>query len=323
MKNKINLFKSSNNRNKEIDNINNIATKDEELLRTYNEEDLDEENISELETSADEIIDLDEENENKLYYNREKNPQKYKSRLLKKQKTTRENIIVEDNLQDSNINSDKNIEEKTDTDYENDDYDEDNRKKRKKKPVKILNIMFIMISIIIVMIGVDYICVENYNKGPFFAIPIHTYKDGGSKEYIGLGYKVIKYNQIQGRKDKIIGTWALKYNTTPLTIEDLDLSIEFNKNKTKTYNKYNKKFLRIISTLENIDTDNNLITIGYVDEGKKYSLDIVCQMANKDSNISNLKVNSKITVIGTVSGYDYKTKNTVATLYLSNCFAEQ
>lgn len=64
MKNKINLFKSSKNRNKEIDNINNIATKDEELLRTYNEEDLDEENISELETSADEIIDLDEENEN-------------------------------------------------------------------------------------------------------------------------------------------------------------------------------------------------------------------------------------------------------------------
>lgn len=323
MKNKKNLFNSSKDENKEIDNINNIATKDEELLKTYNEEDLDEENISELETSADEIIDLDEENENKSYYDREKTPKKYKSRLFKKPKTLRENIIVEDNLQDSDINSNNNVKEKTDIDYEDDDYDENDRNKRNKKPIKILNIIFIIISIIIVIFGIDYICVENYNKGPFFAIPIHTYKDGGSKEYIGLGYKVIKYNQIQGRKDKVIGTWALKYNTTPLTVEDLDLSIEFNTNETKTYNKYNKKFLRIVSTLENIDTDNNLITIGYVDEGKKYSLDIVCQMADKDSNISNLKVNSKITVIGTVSGYDYKTKNTVATLYLSNCFAEQ
>lgn len=323
MKNKKNLFNSSKDENKEIDNINNIATKDEELLKTYNEEDLDEENISELETAADEIIDLDEENENKSYYDREKTPKKYKSRLFKKPKTLRENIIVEDNLQDSDINSNNNVEEKTDIDYEDNDYDENDHNKRNKKPIKILNIIFIIISIIIVIFGIDYICVENYNKGPFFAIPIHTYKDGGSKEYIGLGYKVIKYNQIQGRKDKVIGTWALKYNTTPLTVEDLDLSIEFNTNETKTYNKYNKKFLRVVSTLENIDTDNNLITIGYVDEGKKYSLDIVCQMADKNSNISNLKVNSKITVIGTVSGYDYKTKNTVATLYLSNCFAEQ
>ena len=36
------------------------------------------------------------------------------------------------------------------------------------------------------------------------------YKDGGTKEYYGLGYKVIKYNQIEGRRDTQIGLWNLK-----------------------------------------------------------------------------------------------------------------
>ena len=45
-----------------------------------------------------------------------------------------------------------------------------------------------------------------------FIIKTHTYNDGGTKEYYGLGYKVIKYNQVQGRRDKVIGSWKLKYN---------------------------------------------------------------------------------------------------------------
>ena len=31
------------------------------------------------------------------------------------------------------------------------------------------------------------------SKAPIFSIPIIVYKDGGSTEYYGIGYKIIKY----------------------------------------------------------------------------------------------------------------------------------
>lgn len=45
---------------------------------------------------------------------------------------------------------------------------------------------------------------------PIFCVNIKTYRDGGTKEYIGIGYKVIKYNNNK-RKDFQIGTFFLKY----------------------------------------------------------------------------------------------------------------
>ena len=98
---------------------------------------------------------------------------------------------------------------------------------------KILKIIFFILIVFILLAILDIILVFYYSKGPFFAIPIKTYDDGGTKEYYGIGYKVIKYNQLQGRRDMEIGTYRLKYNATPIEIESLDLSIEFNNNQDK------------------------------------------------------------------------------------------
>jgi hypothetical protein len=40
-------------------------------------------------------------------------------------------------------------------------------------------------------------------------------KDGGTSEYLGLGYKIIDYNKIDGRKDVVfiplyINKWGIK-----------------------------------------------------------------------------------------------------------------
>jgi len=86
---------------------------------------------------------------------------------------------------------------------------------------------------ITIMISTDVICVSRFNVGPFFALPLHTYKDGGSRAYYGIGYKVIQYNQIQGRRDKELGFWNLKYNTNAINIKDLDLAIDFYKTKIR------------------------------------------------------------------------------------------
>lgn len=55
------------------------------------------------------------------------------------------------------------------------------------------------------------------NKLPIFVIKTGVEKDGGTKNYIGFGYKVIKYH-IRGENGTIvkdnyeIGSWFLKYN---------------------------------------------------------------------------------------------------------------
>ncbi len=288
------------------DDIQDIATKEAELLNSYNEnkedyyeDNSDNENLDINNINDYEVIEIDDSD-----------------------KEEKELEV------DNDINNDNNM-----ADYETENYDEyspedeyleENPKNRNSsKLVHFLNILFVIIIIALLMIATDIICVSKYNIGPFFAIPTHTYKDGGTKEYYGLGYKVIKYHQVQGRKDTEIGLWSLKYNIEPTTIKSVDLAIEFYNDEAKTYKKYYKKFVRVVSTLEKIDEKNNTITLSYIDEGKKYSLDIECNMASKNSNIDKLEKGKEVTIIGTVNKYDFKSSKKVGKLYINNCFAEQ
>ena len=195
------------------------------------------------------------------------------------------------------------------------------KKKNRNRITLIMNIIFSILIIGMIMISIDVICVARYNKGPFFAIKTATYKDGGTKVYHGIGYKVIKYNQIQGRRDMEIGTWGLKYDVNPTTISALDLAIEFTNTPKDTYTKYYKEFLRVNGNYKNKDSKKNTMTFGYVDEDGKYTLDIVCTMAEKES-IPELKEKDEITIIGTVTNYDLDKDGTNKTLYISDCFAE-
>lgn len=195
--------------------------------------------------------------------------------------------------------------------------------KKYKRTKMIINIFFIVILIIIAMITTDIIRVAKYDKKPLFAINTKTYKDGGSKEYIGLGYKVIDYYQLQGRRDIEIGTWNMKYNTNPVTIQDIDLAIELNNDEEKTYTSYYKKFVRIITTLKSVDKKNHKLNLGYTDEDGKYSLDIKCNLVDEQLNIDKFEKDKQITIIGTLKDYKSKTKKNNRTIYIKDCIAEQ
>ena len=195
-------------------------------------------------------------------------------------------------------------------------------KKERNIYKRIINIVFVIIILMLIMISIDVISVSRYGKGPYFAIPLKTYEEG-TKEYYGLGYKVIKYNQIQGRRDKEIGLWTLKYNTKPIDLDDVDLAIAFRKDEEKAYKKYYKKFLRVKSTLKEIDEKKNIVTIGYTDEDGKYTMDIICTLVPEQTNIVAFEKNKKITVIGTVNNYKGSTKKENKKLYIKNCIAQQ
>ena len=187
---------------------------------------------------------------------------------------------------------------------------------------KILNIILVIVVVLAIMISIDIVCVSKYQKGPYFAIRTSVYKDGGTKIYYGLGYKVIKYHQEVGRRDWQVGLWTMKYNTKPTAVSTLDLAIELRNTPEKSFKKYQRKFLKVEGEVYKINKKNKELTLRYLDEDKKYSLDIICSM---EKNNEDLEQGDNIEVIGTVEAYKVRNsqeKNTVNTLKMKHCFAK-
>lgn len=87
-------------------------------------------------------------------------------------------------------------------------------------------IIISLVILIVVLVITDIFVVKILERKPLFAFNTVTYKDGGTQEYIGLGYKVIDYNVLQGRQDIVIGPFWIKYeqgskeNSKAFTISD-------------------------------------------------------------------------------------------------------
>lgn len=62
--------------------------------------------------------------------------------------------------------------------------------------------MIFLATFPLIMIGTDY-CLAVFNISPIFSVRTAIYKDGGTRDYVGLGYKVINYNQLDGRTDVV------------------------------------------------------------------------------------------------------------------------
>ena len=187
---------------------------------------------------------------------------------------------------------------------------------------RIINIVFSIIIVIIAMIVTDYVRVTKFEYTPLFAVKTLELKDGGTTEYMGLGYKVIDYNQIQGRRDIEMGLWNMKRNSSPIDLSDVDLAIEFTTDEVVAYKKYYKEFVRIKSTLVEKNEKDNIITLRYTDEDGKYTLDTICKLVPEQTNISAFEKDKEITIIGTISKYVGATKKKNKQIYIKNCMAE-
>ena len=77
-----------------------------------------------------------------------------------------------------------------------------------KKVAKIVGI----ILIILVMLGIIFYTIDKNRaregQKPMFCIPIGMYLDGGTIEYIGLGYKVIDFNKMEDIVDNTMNYYT-------------------------------------------------------------------------------------------------------------------
>lgn len=79
-----------------------------------------------------------------------------------------------------------------------------------KKWSKILRILLCNLVILcVIFFVVDVIRVNGGNE-PLFCLLTATYKDGGTRKYLGLGYKVQLCKQIEGCHKAHIGTWFMQ-----------------------------------------------------------------------------------------------------------------
>ena len=123
-----------------------------------------------------------------------------------------------------------------------------------KKKLKIIGIIVAIIIILgVIFFTIDYDRVKK-QETPIFCIKTATFLDGGTTEYIGLGYKVIDFNKLNGYDEIKIGALFMDLDDFNAEIEIYDKKFEEEMNKmtpnksvnfTKTYN--------VITDLKNTD----------------------------------------------------------------------
>lgn len=95
-----------------------------------------------------------------------------------------------------------------------------------KKLIKIIGIVFVIIILLgFIFCIVDYNKIKNGNK-PIFCFKKIEYQDGGTNEYIGLGYKIIDFNTLLGYDEIKIGSWFMKYGDFDNEIASYEKYIE-------------------------------------------------------------------------------------------------
>ena len=60
----------------------------------------------------------------------------------------------------------------------------------------------------------------------------------------------------------------------------------------------------------------------YLDEDKKYTLDIYCKMAEKDSNVNAFEVGDTVSIIGTIGQFRIRDGIDPNIVNIRGCFAE-
>lgn len=191
----------------------------------------------------------------------------------------------------------------------------DEEKKLKKR----FTIIMIVALVLGTLIFIDILIANYTSVGPFLAIKVKTHNDGGTKEYYGLGYKVIKYRVKDGRNTTVVGSWTLKYDSISkaTTVEELGISFR-NNTKEALKNSY-KQFFIVTGKIDSIDKANKKIVLIYEDKDSG-NYTTKAEFYLKDvSKLENYNKNDVITISGTFTKYVSPKNNSVRTILFKDC----
>lgn len=167
--------------------------------------------------------------------------------------------------------------------------------------LKVLNFFLILVMAGAFLVVFDVVMVTKFNVGPIFAIKVKTYNDGGTKEYAGIFYKVIKYKQTNGRRDMVLGSYKLSYAGEVYKKSVLDLAILYRDDFTN-FSLLEGKYVVVTGKVLRVSKEKQVVKLIYEDSDNKYQTIVTFKM-DKDANYDELKKGNIVKIAGVLDDY--------------------
>ena len=167
--------------------------------------------------------------------------------------------------------------------------------------LKVLNFFLILVMVGAFLVVFDVVMVTKFNVGPIFAIKVKTYNDGGTREYAGIFYKVIKYKQTNGRRDMVLGTYKLSYSGEVYKKSVLDLAILYRDDFTN-FSLLEGKYVVVTGKVLSVSKEKQVVKLIYEDSDNKYQTIVTFKM-DKDANYDELKKGNTVKIAGVLDDY--------------------
>lgn len=180
-------------------------------------------------------------------------------------------------------------------------YTDDSNKSLGGIMLKVLNFFLILVMAGAFLVVFDVVMVTKFNVGPIFAIKVKTYNDGGTKEYAGIFYKVIKYKQTNGRHDMVLGSYKLSYSGEVYKKSVLDLAILYRDDFTN-FSLLEGKYVVVTGKVLSVSKEKQVVKLIYEDSDNKYQTIVTFKM-DKDANYDELKKGNTVKIAGVLDDY--------------------
>ena len=180
-------------------------------------------------------------------------------------------------------------------------YTDDSNKSLGGIMLKVLNFFLILVMVGAFLVVFDVVMVTKFNVGPIFAIKVKTYNDGGTKEYAGIFYKVIKYKQTNGRRDMVLGSYKLSYSGEVYKKSVLDLAILYRDDFTN-FSLLEGKYVVVTGKVLSVSKEKQVVKLIYEDSDNKYQTIVTFKM-DKDANYDELKKGNTVKIAGVLDDY--------------------
>ena len=167
--------------------------------------------------------------------------------------------------------------------------------------LKVLNFFLILVMAGAFLVVFDVVMVTKFNVGPIFAIKVKTYNDGGTKEYAGIFYKVIKYKQTNGRRDMVLGSYKLSYSGEVYKKSVLDLAILYRDDFTN-FSLLEGKYVVVTGKVLSVSKEKQVVKLIFEDSDNKYQTIVTFKM-DKDANYDELKKGNTVKIAGVLDDY--------------------
>ena len=167
--------------------------------------------------------------------------------------------------------------------------------------LKVLNFFLILVMAGAFLVVFDVVMVTKFNVGPIFAIKVKTYNEGGTKEYAGIFYKVIKYKQTNGSRDMVLGSYKLSYYGEVYKKSVLDLAILYRDDFTN-FSLLEGKYVVVTGKVLRVSKEKQVVKLIYEDSDNKYQTVVTFKM-DKDANYDELKKGNIVKIAGGLDDY--------------------